>query len=190
MELKLTLAKGVYKPTVETLDLYYHYSQIFERAQTIVELCSGSGYLSIFLAKTLQNKSILAIEIYEAAFKSILKNIQKHQVSITALQCSVYDISGMHADVIVCNPPYIYSADCDKVSADQRRNIDGGADGLNFVYHIIKHTTAQHIIIELGYLTQIQILSKLSSYTLQSYKHASLDVYYVCLSRKEKKLKK
>ncbi|GHU81719.1 release factor glutamine methyltransferase [Clostridia bacterium] len=113
----------------------------------ILDLCAGSGAISVVLAKLIPNRKITALELSDTAFTYLQKNIAYNNASnVTAIKGNVFTSSQeMHNekfDVIISNPPYIQSEEIDtlqpEVKSEPRLALDGGADGLDFYKVIIE----------------------------------------------------
>lgn len=107
----------------------------------VLELCAGSGIVSITLAKMFPNFKFEALEISEDACCFCSKNIEKYNADNVVLR--KYDIRmGPQPDFIgafdllVSNPPYIPNDDIDflqkEVQYEPKLALCGGLDGLDF----------------------------------------------------------
>jgi len=89
----------------------------FLAGSKVVEFCAGSGVISILLSKKQKPKCIYAFEVmkepYELFKKSVeFNNLQNKVFPINdKLENSVKILGRGFADVIVCNPPYLKTAD-------------------------------------------------------------------------------
>lgn len=77
------------------------------RKLRVLDLCAGSGCIGIALAKTLDNISVDAVELYDEAYSYLERNVKLngcdnvHPIKADALSfCGEYDI-------VVSNPPYV-----------------------------------------------------------------------------------
>ncbi len=72
----------------------------------ILEPCSGTGAISIFLGQNA--KSIIATDINPNAIKNIKKNAELHKLNkkIKAIKADVFPPTKIKFDFIVINPPY------------------------------------------------------------------------------------
>lgn len=125
----------------------------------IVEVGVGSGCISISLAKFLPQAKIVGIDISAKALEIAKKNAQKNQVGnqINWLQADL--LKGYKpdelVDLIVSNPPYISSEDCQGLELDVKEHepmlaLDGGQDGLSFYREITKQ--AKNYLVQGGML--------------------------------------
>lgn len=113
----------------------------------ILDLCAGSGAISIALAKEFGESNITALELSDKAMKYLTKNIEHNQCSkVKAVYGDVFksymDFTDSF-DVIISNPPYIISDEIKTLQAEVQHEpalaLDGGTDGYDFYRAIIKH---------------------------------------------------
>lgn len=107
----------------------------------ILDLCSGSGIIAITLSKLIPDSSVTAVELEDAAFEYLKKNIESHNAkNVTALQGNIFQCHKNFEDgcfdAVISNPPYIKT---DEIAGLQREvgyepetALDGGKDGLDF----------------------------------------------------------
>lgn len=115
----------------------------------VLDLCSGSGCIAVSIAKnivdTLPSAKIFAVEKSPVAFEFLKQNIALNRVQryvvpfcddiLFGCKNLIENATGQF-DVIVSNPPYIRSVECDtlqrEVLHEPRLALDGGEDGLVF----------------------------------------------------------
>lgn len=130
----------------------------------ILDLCTGSGCLSLFLAKGFPQANIYGTDISAIALRYAQENADINMISnVRFLNGSLFaplDPSILF-DLIISNPPYIKRQDISTLQREVRdwepvEALDGGADGLVF-YRKIFAGAAEHmkkgaaIILELGF---------------------------------------
>lgn len=103
----------------------------------VLDLCTGSGALSIALAKLMPKAKVFASDISEKALRVAQKNAAALAANVAFFQGDLLQaVKGLQFDLIVCNPPYIPTADCYMLQAEvlmePRQALDGGKDGLDF----------------------------------------------------------
>ncbi len=116
-------------------------------AQTIVELCTGSGAVAIALAHELPDILMIATDKSWRALRVARANAEAHGVAerIRFLRGDLWRALNGHAlppvDLIVANPPYVPSGVLDglmpEVQWEPRSALDGGTDGLTVLRDII-----------------------------------------------------
>jgi release factor glutamine methyltransferase len=113
----------------------------------ILDLCAGSGAISVALAKEFSKSNVTALELSDKAMYYLQKNIRHNNCeNVKAVYGDVfksYADFGDSFDVIISNPPYIISDEIKTLQAEVQHEpvlaLDGGADGYDFYKAIIKH---------------------------------------------------
>jgi release factor glutamine methyltransferase len=107
---------------------------------SILDIGTGTGCIAITLALEQARARISAIDLSTSALQLARENADLHQVdSINWLQGDILQIDiEQGLDAIVSNPPYIASAEIDRLDRnvrdyEPRLALDGGADGLDFI---------------------------------------------------------
>jgi release factor glutamine methyltransferase len=123
-----------------------------DRPLDVLELGTGSGCISIALAKHLPLARITALDISAEALVVARDNAIVNDVDdrIRFEQEDMADVlawAGMY-DMIISNPPYIRRADLKSLPRDVQREpklaLDGGDDGLKF-YRVIVERAKMHL---------------------------------------------
>ena len=111
----------------------------------ILDLGTGSGILSIILAKEILQSRVTAIEKSTEALEVARKNAVRHavmdRICFVAGDLMKVDWQGSY-HLIVCNPPYIESENLSKCMPEVRQYeptqaLDGGRDGLDYYRFIV-----------------------------------------------------
>ncbi|MCK4887616.1 MAG: peptide chain release factor N(5)-glutamine methyltransferase [Planctomycetes bacterium] len=136
--------------------------------QRVLDLCTGSGCIAIAIAKNFPAADIIATDICESALQVAAKNIEKHQLKdqITFLQGNLFDpvvpqLDTSAFDLIVSNPPYVSTAEFEKLDKNVKDHepklaLLAGEQGLD-VYRKIAAQVDQFLkpdaalIMEIGY---------------------------------------
>ena len=152
---------------VETVLKKAHNNQIQNKKTTIMDIGTGSGNISISLAKNLSNTEIYASDISQDALTIAKANAQKHNVlnSVHFLHGDLFSpfkgsVEKGEIDFIVSNPPYVsdsewHSLEPEVRDHEPRRALVGGEDGFCISRHIIKEAIdwlkpGGYLIIEIG----------------------------------------
>lgn len=129
----------------------------------ILELCTGSGCLSIMLADAFQNAHVDAVDISADALAVARRNVDEYELQnrITLIESDLYSkVPNKKYDLIITNPPYVNSGSMGKLPAEYRCEpqiaLAGGADGMDLVRKIVadasEHLTLHGIlIVEIGH---------------------------------------
>lgn len=126
----------------------------------ILDIGTGSGAITISLAKYIKNSSVMSFDISEIALEIAKKNAVNNEVDskIKFVKSDLFEsIKGkdIKFDVIVSNPPYIPKADIKTLHTQVKdyepyNALEGGDDGLDFYRNITKESI--HYINEGGVL--------------------------------------
>lgn len=111
----------------------------------ILDLCAGSGAISIALDKKIDNSNVTALELSEKAMEYLKKNIEYNKSNVTAVYGDVFknyeDYENATFDVIISNPPYIIHDEIKtlqkEVQYEPKMALDGGSDGYDFYREIV-----------------------------------------------------
>lgn len=126
----------------------------------ILELCTGSGAISVSLKKYLEKANITATDISIEALNVAKKNAKQllEKDEIKFIQSDMFEKIQEKYDIIVSNPPYIKTEVIKEYNLkyEPRLALDGGQDGLEFYKIIIeegyKYLKENGIIaLEIGY---------------------------------------
>jgi release factor glutamine methyltransferase len=144
MDLTLEVGDGVLIPRPET-ELMAEHALKKRGAQTILDLCTGSGCLALALARGNISSQIYGVDISDVAVGYAKRNALRNNISnVTFLQGDLFDPFKEDElfDLIISNPPYIRSGDIVALQPEIREwesktALDGGEDGLDFYRRII-----------------------------------------------------
>lgn len=124
--------------TEELVELAAREAESFGRPVHVVDVGTGSGCVAIALAKRLPEAVVYATDVSPAALRlasaNALANHVSRQVRVLREDLFKPHAGAPWADVAVSNPPYIPSAEVDRlepeVLKEPRLALDGGKDGL------------------------------------------------------------
>lgn len=125
------------------------------KANSILDLCTGSGCIAITLKKELKDVLLNGVDISEKALAVAKENAKINNADVKFILSDLFNDLPMNKfDIIVSNPPYIPSKEIQTLAKDVQREpiiaLDGGEDGLEFYRKIIKK--AKEFLEENGYL--------------------------------------
>ncbi|MFH1825928.1 MAG: peptide chain release factor N(5)-glutamine methyltransferase [bacterium] len=114
---------------------------------TAADIGTGSGCITVTLAKHLPGTKVFGVDSSEAALKVAERNAAKHQVQdhCQFLLGNLLEPLKEKVDLIISNPPYIPTADIKTLEPnvkdwEPRQALDGGPDGLDYIRQIIQES--------------------------------------------------
>ncbi|GAB7025897.1 peptide chain release factor N(5)-glutamine methyltransferase [Geotalea toluenoxydans] len=117
------------------------------KTSSILDVGTGSGCISISLAKALPGAAITGVDTSVDALAVAEKNCNTHGVAVKLLHGSLFEpVQGQQFHMVVSNPPYIPSDDLKTLQPEVRDYepagaLDGGKDGLDFYRQIVAAAT-------------------------------------------------
>jgi release factor glutamine methyltransferase len=145
------------------------------KGKILLDLCTGSGCIGISLKKRFPNLEVILSDICPKALEVAKKNATKNNVEVSAI-CGDFlePFSGLKADFIVSNPPYISLDEYPQLSKEVKdfepqKALTAGNNGLYF-YEQFKNKAPSFlnpkakVFFEIGYL-QKNSLQKIYSET-------------------------
>lgn len=144
----------------------------------VLDMCTGSGAIAISIKKQFEdvkNLKVMASDISKKALEVAKKNakeILKNENSIGWLNNDLFDGITEKFDLIVSNPPYIRTADLEKLPDDVKHEpiiaLDGGKDGLDMYRRIrvqVPNNMKENsiLIMEIGYDQKEDVMSLFES---------------------------
>ena len=120
---------------------------------TVLDMCTGSGAIGVSIASKIEDATVTMTDASDEALHTAMGNAGLNKVNrrCSFLVGDMFDAISEDAvyDVMVCNPPYIPTAEIDKLAVEVRKHeplkaLDGGADGLDY-YRIIANEASSHI---------------------------------------------
>ena len=113
----------------------------------VLDLCCGSGCIGISIAANLPSTRVILVDNSMKALRLSRANVLKNRVTknVTVIESDARSAPPMllgKFDVIVCNPPYVPTAEIPTLDGsvkdfEPREALDGGEDGLDFYRGII-----------------------------------------------------
>ncbi|GAB4541256.1 MAG: peptide chain release factor N(5)-glutamine methyltransferase [Thermodesulfovibrionia bacterium] len=171
--LRINVGRGVLIPRPETELMVEETIKLLMEwgsCPTILDLCTGSGCITLALARNLPNAKVYGTDISDIAIEYARKNAEINNIKdIAFLKGSLFEpidelttspciepyAPRLTFDLIISNPPYIKSADIEYLQPEIRSwepiiAIDGGEDGLDYYRQIIPN--ARHYLKDDGML--------------------------------------
>ena len=144
--LTIKVNEDVLIPRVETEELIEIIKKDYEnkaQPKTILDLCSGSGCISLALKKHFKSSLVMGGDISPWAIKLAEENAKKNSLFVKYYETDFleYFISkDLKFDLLVCNPPYIETTNETDLSLEYEPSIAlySGKDGLDSYRTIFK----------------------------------------------------
>ena len=130
---------------------------------SVLDLCTGSGCLSILLAHAFENATIDATDISDEALEVANKNVEDYDLNprVHLLQSDLFGaLEGRLYDLIISNPPYVNAESMASLPEEYRHEprsaLASGNDGLEATKEILKRaadylTNEGMLIVEIGH---------------------------------------
>ncbi|MGL5506292.1 MAG: peptide chain release factor N(5)-glutamine methyltransferase [Paraclostridium sp.] len=156
MGLDFYVEEGVLIPRPDTEPLVEEVIELVKDKEDlkIVDIGTGSGAITVSLARYIKSCEIYSLDISEKALDIGLKNAISNGVEnkISFIKSDVFsgiEDKGLSLDVIVSNPPYIKKADIDTLHTQVKDYepyiaLEGGEDGLDF-YRAITEQSIKYL---------------------------------------------
>jgi len=160
LEFEVTPAVLIPRPDTETLVenvLQFCRSAPGFEAPRVLDLCTGSGCIAAAVAHHLKNATVLATDISEAAVDVARRNVERLGLSgrVTVEHGDLFEPVAripdpQPFDLVLANPPYIPTADIEKLDRNVRDYepvgaLDGGMDGLVVHRRIVADAPARMV---------------------------------------------
>lgn len=106
-----------------------------------LDLCTGSGAIAVTLKHECPHADVTAADLSTDALEVAASNARLNSVDVRFVQGDLWQpLDGETFDLILSNPPYIPTSDCEnlqqEVMQEPRMALDGGLDGLDFYRRI------------------------------------------------------
>ncbi len=145
--IEIYLNSNVFIPRPETEILVDFTLNLKNKPLKIIDLCTGTGCVSVAIAKNLKNVRIKAIDFSKQAIKCAKKNISKFKQNVQLFYGNVLNEKlaknfNNWANLIVCNPPYLNQFEMEnmqkEVTYEPKMALYGGKNGLVFYEKICR----------------------------------------------------
>jgi ribosomal protein L3 glutamine methyltransferase len=115
-----------------------------DEVSNILELCTGSGCLSIMLADAFDQAQVDAVDISKDALDVAQRNVATYELQdrVNLIESDLYtNVPDKKYDLIITNPPYVNSTSMTKLPQEYLHEpqiaLDGGDDGMDLVRKIV-----------------------------------------------------
>lgn len=145
MDFLLTIYPGVFIPRVESeYFIEIIVQKIQSPPQTILDIGTGCGALSIALAQVFPDAEIVATDISPQALRNAAENIERFSLKgrIALRQSNLFKNISSKFDLIVSNPPYIPASRLQLLPKSVRDfepivALNGGEQGVQFIKRLL-----------------------------------------------------
>ena len=169
LELEITADCLIPRPETELLvQRAIEFLRTRSGVQHICDLCTGSGCIAVAIAKNVPDALVTATDISAAALEIAARNVEKHRFKEQVrLLCGdlfeplIQQLDVNEFDLIVCNPPYVSTAEYEKLDKNVKdyepaSALLAGADGMDVYRRIIKKVDeflkpGAALMLEIGY---------------------------------------
>jgi release factor glutamine methyltransferase len=169
LELDITADCMIPRPETELLvERAIEFLRTRNGKQFVCDLCTGSGCIAVAIARNYPDCQIIATDISDAALSVAAKNDEKHGLKerIKLLCGDLFDpimpqLDVEKFDLIVCNPPYVSTAEFEKLGKnvkdyEPKLALFAGDDGLDIYRKIIERVGEflkpdAALMLEIGY---------------------------------------
>lgn len=128
----------------------------------VLDMCTGSGCIGISIAKYVKDSFVVCVDIMDEALEIARENARLNGVeNIKFIKSDLFENVKEKFDVIISNPPYIKTEECEKLMPEvkdyePRIALDGDTDGLHFYRRIINESKSyfdgnKYLLFEIGY---------------------------------------
>ena len=132
-----------------------------KKAPAVVDVCTGTGCIACALAIRVPGARVLATDISAEALELARTNAQALGAPVNFLQTDILDgVADATVDLVVSNPPYVASAECNRLDRtvrdfEPRLALDGGPDGLRIISRLVSEaarvlTSEGRLMVEIG----------------------------------------
>ena len=116
---------------------------------SVVDLCTGSGAIALYLARRFPLAAVTAADISQPALQVTIYNNMKYDAGLNIVRSDLFENIEGTFDLITANPPYIPTTVIDTLDPvvkdkEPRLALDGGDDGLDIVRRLVSEAP-QHL---------------------------------------------
>lgn len=168
---KIMVQRGVLIPRFETEELVTWALESLKNGDTVLDLGTGLGCITVALLKEAEKKGIKDISMYASdvtdnALRISEENFLNYNLDVTTRKANVLIGLGKF-DLIISNPPYIKTGEKNEMDKNVLQNepeeaLFGGKDGLDFYRRFAKQVRAHlnshgEFFLEFGFSEEDQL---------------------------------
>lgn len=107
-DMMLKVNEHVLIPRPETEELVHWVKEKSTPPQSVLDIGSGSGCISISLKKIFPNAEVYALDVSEDALQVLQENVKNQGVEINPIHADIFHFNpSIKFDLIISNPPYV-----------------------------------------------------------------------------------
>lgn len=152
LDCQVKVSKDVLIPRPETEILADKVSRYLSsrdlKGKVLWDICTGSGCLGIAIKRKSPELKVVLSDISPEALKLAKSNAELNSLEVECVQGDLLDpFKGLHADFVVCNPPYISEKEYKELDVDVRDYeprcaLVGGVSGLEYYQRLANQLPA------------------------------------------------
>ena len=153
------VTEDVLIPRQDTEILVEEAGKRLEAGEHVLDLCTGSGCILLTLVR-LYSVTGVGVDLSPAALAVAEHNRRHQRLRATWVESDLFNRVGGTFDMIVCNPPYVTSAELAELEPEVRGHepmlaLHGGKDGLDLIRRIVREAPRYlrpegHLLMEIG----------------------------------------
>lgn len=161
MGLLFKVSKDVLIPRQDTETLIEEILEQTKGIKCVLDMCTGSGCIAISLAHYMDLESCIGVDLSKEALNIAKENGKTLAPMVEFINSDLFEKVEGRYDLIVSNPPYIATAECQTLMPEVRMHepmmaLDGHEDGLYFYRRIIEAAPEYlnpggYLFFEIGY---------------------------------------
>ncbi|MBT9549349.1 MAG: 50S ribosomal protein L3 N(5)-glutamine methyltransferase [Hydrogenophaga sp.] len=115
-----------------------------ENTRNVLDLCTGNGSLAVLAAMAYPDVQVTGADISADALAVARINVDRHDLQnrITLIESDGLKACPGPYDLVLCNPPYVNAQSMSALPAEYLAEpelaLAGGADGMDFVRHLLR----------------------------------------------------
>ncbi|MBT9597141.1 MAG: 50S ribosomal protein L3 N(5)-glutamine methyltransferase [Vitreoscilla sp.] len=128
----------------------------------VLDLCTGNGSLAVLAAMAWPEVEVVGADLSADALAVAAQNVARHGLQARIRLCCGDGLAAAPGafDLILCNPPYVNAGSMAALPPEFRAEpelaLAGGADGMDFIRHLLRdapaHMTAEAVLVlEIGH---------------------------------------
>ena len=145
---RININSDVISPGPETVTIAEKAIQLAKKAGKLklLDMCTGSGAVATAIAKNVNGSNCVGVDISNKALEVARQNARENGVQVDYRLGDLFEpVAGELFDLIIANPPYVRTAEIEKLPYFVRDfapslAIDGGLDGLRLHERILKES--------------------------------------------------